>query len=119
MKKFYSKLFISVLVISLLGVNNLFAGFFSKSKDIKVTGSTTVLPIAQKCAEIYMNQNSKIKITVSGGGSGVGIAALIDKKCDVANSSRKIKVSEEEKAKNNNVLMGICYCKRCNSNSCQ
>jgi len=44
-----------------------------------VEGSTTVLPIAQKAAEVYMDQNPGTNISVRGGGSGVGIASLLDK----------------------------------------
>ncbi len=62
--------------------------------SIKVTGSTTVLPIAQTAAEKYMAENKDVKISVSGGGSGNGIKALIDGTCDVANSSRFMKDSE-------------------------
>ncbi|MBN2545094.1 MAG: phosphate ABC transporter substrate-binding protein [Spirochaetes bacterium] len=75
-----------------------------KGKNISITGSTTVLPIAQSCAEYYMyNIDKKAKITVSGGGSGVGIAAIIDGKADIGSSSRKIKEEEINNAKNKGV----------------
>jgi phosphate transport system substrate-binding protein len=61
---------------------------------IVIKGSTTVLPIAQKAAEAYMKQNPDVKITVSGGGSGNGIKALIDGSTDIADSSRFIKSKE-------------------------
>ena len=57
-------------------------------------GSTTVLPIAQKVAEAYMKQNPDVKISISGGGSGNGIKALIDGSTDIADSSRFIKGKE-------------------------
>jgi phosphate transport system substrate-binding protein len=59
--------------------------------NIVIKGSTTVLPIAQKVAEAYMKQNPDIKISISGGGSGNGIKALIDASTDIADSSRSIK----------------------------
>ncbi|MDY6972246.1 MAG: phosphate ABC transporter substrate-binding protein [Thermodesulfobacteriota bacterium] len=62
--------------------------------NIAIKGSTTVLPIAQKIAEIYMKQNPDVKISISGGGSGNGIKALIDGSTDIANSSRFIKSKE-------------------------
>lgn len=61
---------------------------------IVIKGSTTVLPIAQKVAEAYMKQNPDIKISISGGGSGNGIKALIDGSTDIADSSRFIKGKE-------------------------
>ncbi len=63
----------------------------------KIKGSDTVLPLAQKEAEVFMKKNSGNKITVTGGGSGVGIAALVDKTTDIAMSSRKMKLSEKMK----------------------
>jgi phosphate transport system substrate-binding protein len=62
--------------------------------NIVIKGSTTVLPIAQKVAEAYMKQNPDVKISISGGGSGNGIKALIDGSTDIADSSRFIKPQE-------------------------
>jgi phosphate transport system substrate-binding protein len=66
---------------------------------ITIKGSTTVLPVAQAAAEVFMEKNPGVKISVQGGGSGVGIASLLDKTTDIADSSRKIKPEEIEKAK--------------------
>jgi phosphate transport system substrate-binding protein len=68
------------------------------AERIVVEGSTTVLPIAQKAAEVFMNSNPGADISVRGGGSGVGIASLIDGTCDIAYSSRPIKDTELDKA---------------------
>lgn len=65
--------------------------------SIKIDGSTTVLPIAQKVAEAYMKEFPNVSISVSGGGSGNGIKAIIDGTTDIANSSRFMK-DEEVKA---------------------
>ena len=62
--------------------------------DVVINGSTTVLPIAQAAAEKFMAANGGVKITVSGGGSGNGIKALIDGTTDIADSSRFIKNEE-------------------------
>jgi phosphate transport system substrate-binding protein len=62
--------------------------------NIVIKGSTTVLPVAQKLAEVYMKVNPGIKISLSGGGSGNGIKALIDGSTDIATSSRFIKNKE-------------------------
>jgi phosphate transport system substrate-binding protein len=61
---------------------------------IVIKGSTTVLPIAQKVAEAYMKEHSDTKISISGGGSGNGIKAIIDGTTDIADSSRFIKDKE-------------------------
>ena len=66
----------------------------ASAEKLVVKGSTTVLPIAQKMAEEYMKQNPDVKISISGGGSGNGIKALIDGSTDIANSSRFIKDKE-------------------------
>jgi phosphate transport system substrate-binding protein len=63
----------------------------------KIKGSDTVLPLSQKEAETYMKINKSTSITVVGGGSGVGIAALIDGSTDIAMASRKMKVDEKLK----------------------
>ena len=67
--------------------------------NISINGSTTVLPIAQKIAEAYMKEHPDVAISISGGGSGNGIKALIDKTTDIANSSRTIMPEEAARAK--------------------
>ncbi|MDD4666653.1 MAG: PstS family phosphate ABC transporter substrate-binding protein [Candidatus Cloacimonetes bacterium] len=64
------------------------------AQTITCSGSTTVLPIAQATAETFMDKYPQINISVRGGGSGVGIAALQNGTVDIANSSRKIKSKE-------------------------
>lgn len=66
--------------------------------NIVIKGSTTVLPIAQKVAEAYMKQNPDVEISISGGGSGNGIKAIIDGSTDIADSSRFIKDKEAKLA---------------------
>lgn len=75
------------------------AGIALAGDQLVVTGSTTVLPIAQACAEDFMDNNPNTDVTVRGGGSGVGIAALLDKQCDIAMASRDIKSSEVDAAR--------------------
>ena len=70
---------------------------------ISIQGSSTVLPIAQKAAEDYMNSNPEINISVRGGGSGNGVAALIDNAVDIADTSRFITDKEFKQAYNNGV----------------
>lgn len=63
----------------------------------KVKGSDTVLPLAQKEAEVFMKNPGNPAVMVTGGGSGVGIAALTSNNTDIAMSSRKIKIDEKLK----------------------
>lgn len=72
---------------------------FAAGKQFTIKGSTTVLPIAQATAEVFMEKNPAARISVQGGGSGVGITSLIEKTCDIADSSRKIKDEEIANAK--------------------
>jgi len=87
--RMFSSLFVFVVVM-FTGGNSLYAA----SKSITITGSTTVLPIAQRAAEAFMDINEDISVSVRGGGSGVGIAALIDGRADIADASRPIKTKE-------------------------
>ena len=65
----------------------------------KIKGSDTVLPLSQQAAENFMNKNPQARVTVTGGGSGVGISALLDNTTDIAMASRAIKFSEKMKLK--------------------
>jgi phosphate transport system substrate-binding protein len=56
-----------------------------------------MLPLSQKEAESYMNANPSQTVIVTGGGSGVGISALVEGTTDIAQSSRKIKFDEKQK----------------------
>lgn len=73
------------------------------SESITIKGSDTVLPLAQAEAEDFMIKYPNKKITVIGGGSGVGIAALIDKEIPVAMASREMKQEEIDNARQNGI----------------
>jgi phosphate transport system substrate-binding protein len=68
-------------------------------KTITVKGSDTMVILAQRWAEEYMAKHPDIVVQVTGGGSGVGLSALINGTTDIANSSRPIKNSEVDKLK--------------------
>jgi phosphate transport system substrate-binding protein len=93
----YLRQFIPVVLCLLIGTGAAYG------EGIVIKGSTTVLPIAQVTLEAYMKANPGSNISLSGGGSGEGIKALIDKSADIANSSREIKKPELELAKSKNV----------------
>jgi phosphate transport system substrate-binding protein len=65
---------------------------------IQIKGSDTLINLVQRLAEVYMNEYSDDYIAVTGGGSGTGIAALINNKTDIANASRGMKAKEMEQA---------------------
>lgn len=96
---FKSKGLVAVLIAMMVFMT---AGLAVASETLTIQGSTTVLPIAQKAAEVYMEEND-VSITVRGGGSGNGIAALIDGAVDIADASRFIKDKEVKNAINNDI----------------
>jgi len=96
-----SAVLLSVLLFALVGSGCL--GQDTNGGQLIVSGSTSVLPPAQVLAEKYMEKHSETVISVKGGGSGTGIAELIDSSNDIAMSSRKIKDSEIENAKANGI----------------
>ena len=79
---------------------------FSQAK-ITVKGSDTMVILAQKWAELYMKNNPSAAIQVTGGGSGVGITALINGTTDICNSSRPMKQTEIEKLKARYNTLGV------------
>lgn len=70
--------------------------------QIQISGSDTMVNLAQAWAEAYSKKYPKVSIQVSGGGSGVGIAGLIDGTIHMADASRKMKAVELAKAKETN-----------------
>ncbi len=65
----------------------------------RIKGSDTVLPLSQKEAEDYKKNNKSSNVSVTGGGSGVGISALLAGTTDIAQASRRIKFDERQKLK--------------------
>jgi phosphate transport system substrate-binding protein len=90
-----------LLVIMTIGYS------FTALNKITIKGSDTMVILSQKWAEVYMKKNPATTIQVTGGGSGVGLAALINGSTDIANSSRPIKSSEVGKLKEKYGSMGI------------
>ena len=75
----------------------------SSANYIENKGSDTIVNLALAWAEKYQADHTDVRISVTGGGSGTGIAALINKTVDIANASRKIKTEEVAEAKSNGV----------------
>ena len=95
----------TITMILIMAVMTTASGF-SQAK-ITVKGSDTMVILAQKWAELYMKQNPATSVQVTGGGSGVGITALINGTTDIANSSRPMKQSEIEKLKARYNTLGV------------
>jgi len=70
---------------------------------IENKGSDTIVNLALAWAERYQPEHPEVRISVTGGGSGTGIAALINDTVDIANASRKIKEEETAEAQANGV----------------
>ncbi|PJA30318.1 MAG: phosphate-binding protein [candidate division Zixibacteria bacterium CG_4_9_14_3_um_filter_46_8] len=75
----------------------------SNAGNITIKGSDTLVRLGQRWAEEYMKIHPEVVIQVSGGGSGTGIAALINGTTDVCESSRDMKPKEYQDAKAKNV----------------
>ena len=84
------------------------------AEKVTVSGSTTVLPLAQAEAEAYNEQQTECLVTITGGGTGAGITAAGEGRSDIAMASREIKASERSKYSKNNFQQffigydGIC-----------
>lgn len=96
--------FFGYLLILILTVSVLFIGCKKKADEVEKTvitvkGSDTMVNLSQKWAEEYMKLHPDVTIQVTGGGSGTGIASLLNKTTELANASRELKPSEIEDAK--------------------
>jgi phosphate transport system substrate-binding protein len=81
---------LAIILTSVIAIN-------AQKVVCKIKGSDTALPLSQKEAEKFMKKYPGSAITVTGGGSGVGISALMSGTTDIAQSSRKIKMDEKLK----------------------
>ncbi|MBE0573127.1 MAG: PstS family phosphate ABC transporter substrate-binding protein [Ignavibacteriaceae bacterium] len=100
----FLQVFLAILIIAPI----IFIGCKKKEASeektvISVKGSDTMVNLAQKWAEIYMQTHPNVSIQVTGGGSGTGVASLLNGTTDLANSSRELKDSELETAKQKGV----------------
>lgn len=79
------------------------AGGRFEDRELVIQGSDTLLEVSMYWVETFSNANPGVNISVTGGGSGTGIAALINKTVDLANASRSIKDSEIEAAESQGI----------------
>ncbi|HEY6142344.1 MAG TPA: phosphate ABC transporter substrate-binding protein [Flavobacterium sp.] len=101
MKSTKLKVIVALLVVMGIGFS------FTTLNKVTIKGSDTLVILSQKWAEVYMKKNPNASIQVIGGGSGVGLSALINGLTDIANSSRPIKTSEVEKLKARYGTLGV------------
>jgi phosphate transport system substrate-binding protein len=103
---FFSKKICSILIIILAATASCSRTPVPEGQPegfIQIKGSDTMVNAAQGLAEEFMKDYPYIYVSVTGGGSGVGIASLINKTCDLATASRDIKPKEIELAKKQGV----------------
>jgi len=102
MKRVISIIFLSLLLIS-CGSSSANTASDSPAQYIENKGSDTIVNLALAWAEKYQADNPEVRISVTGGGSGTGIAALINGTVDIANASRKIKDEEVAEAQSKGI----------------
>lgn len=86
-----------------IGLAMMVSSTASAQEMLQIKGSDTLINLVQRLAEVYMEENPGKYIAVTGGGSGTGIAALINEKCDIANASRLMKSKEISMAQDRKV----------------
>jgi phosphate transport system substrate-binding protein len=72
-----------------------------KARALQIKGSDTMVNLGQAWAEAYNKLHPEVNVAVTGGGSGTGIAALINGSCEIAESSRGLEAKEVEQARTN------------------
>jgi phosphate transport system substrate-binding protein len=105
MKKMFLTSIVSLCLFGLLTPSLVLSATF-----IQVKGSDTEVNLVQRMAEVFMKKNTATSVAVTGGGSGVGIAAIINKTTDLCNASRPMNAGEISKAKANGVdPIGVAF----------
>ena len=97
-------IFIAMLFVSSCGpASSAKTASDSQAAYIENKGSDTIVNLALAWAEKYQGDHPSVRISVTGGGSGTGIASLINGTVDIANASRQIKSEEIDQAKSNGI----------------
>ena len=103
MKRLISLIFLSLFLLSACSSNQGETNSTKAAYYIDNKGSDTIVNLALAWAEKYQSEHPDVSVAVTGGGSGTGIAALINKTTNIANASRQIKAEEVAEAKKNGV----------------
>jgi len=104
-KRIYPLIPIFTAIFCLLTVFAPLSRAQAESEVLRISGSTTVLPIAQRGAEYFMGLKPETRLSVSGTGSGEGLKALVEKATDIATSSRDLKPREIQRMAEHGVQM--------------
>ena len=107
-KKILNQIFIPAVTLGIAlmlicGCSKREGGTGSEQNFITIKGSDTMVHLASSWAETFMKQNPDIEVSVTGGGSGTGIAALLNGTTDICAASRKIKNKELQLALQKNI----------------
>lgn len=94
---------LALLVLTSCGPDSSETASDSSASYIENKGSDTIVNLALAWAEKYQTDHPDVRISVTGGGSGTGIASLVNGTVDIANASRQIKPEEVDQAKSNGV----------------
>lgn len=89
----------AIFILGMLGIFSFFSASTEAQNLIKTEGSDSLVIVAHAWAEAYQKVRPDIAVAVTGGGSGTGIAALINGTADIANASRKMTRTEIESAR--------------------
>ena len=92
-------MFKRLIALASLTLAPMLASRLALAGPVTIKGSDTMVIVVQRWAEEYMKKNPAAKIQVTGGGSGVGIAALLSGTTQIAASSRPMKADEQNKLK--------------------
>ncbi len=89
---------VTILLVVLVFISTLSTGFtlvFGREETLKISGSTTVRPLARRWRDVFMEENANIRISVRGGGSGQGVSDVKGGLSDIGMSSSKSLITKE------------------------
>lgn len=89
-------------IVFTIAITSFVIGCGKKNETIHVEGSTTVLPVITKAAEIFKKSNPEVTIIINAGGSGVGVKMVGEKKVELGMISRDVEDEEKSKFPNTN-----------------
>lgn len=101
------KMYLTIVTILSIGILSFLFQNVMGGKNITVKGSDTMVILGQRWAEVFMTQNPGVVVQVTGGGSGTGIAALINGTTDICEASRPMKQAEKEKLRDRFNTLGV------------
>lgn len=86
-----------IIVILLIALQAFVIPWSASARDVTVSGSSTVMPLAEVAAEEFNVQQKDYVVTVSAGGTGAGILGIAERKIDIAMASREVTEDERQR----------------------